>query len=89
MFDSPVLNRAIKDENGKIVDIIAGTFFVCGLGDENFASLPPEHREKFEKMFKNPEVFLKMGKGIMTVPIEPNKGEANKKADLKTKGREL
>lgn len=88
-IDGSELNRAIKDENGKIVDIIAGTFFVCGLGDENFASLPPEHREKFEKMFKNPEVFLKMGKGIMAVPIEPNKGEANKKTDLKTKGREL
>lgn len=88
-IDGSELNRAIKDENGKTVDIIAGTFFVCGLGDENFASLPPEHREKFEKMFKNPEVFLKMGKGIMAVPIEPNKGEANKKTDLKTKGREL
>lgn len=54
------LNRAIKDDNGKIVDIIAGTFFVCGVGDENFTSLPPEHREKFEKMFKKPEAFLKI-----------------------------
>ena len=37
------LNRAVKDENGKMLDIIAGTFFVCGLGDENFVSLQPEH----------------------------------------------
>lgn len=73
------LNRAIKDDNGKIVDIVAGTFFICGEGYENFASLPVEHREKFEKMFKNPEAFLKMGKGIMAIPVEPKK-DAMKKA---------
>lgn len=32
-------NRAIKDESGNIVDIVAGTFFVCGLGEDNFTSL--------------------------------------------------
>ena len=83
------LNRAVKDENGKMLDIIAGTFFVCGLGDENFISLQPEHRAKFEKMFKNPEAFLKMGKGIMSIPIEPKKDDLHKKTDTKTHGQEL
>lgn len=77
------LNRAIKDENGAVVDIIAGTFFVCGVGDENFTSLPPEHREKFEKMFKNPEAFLKMGKGIMAIPVEPKKDSLSKAENIK------
>lgn len=81
------LNRAIKDNDGKVVDIVAGTFFICGEGDENFASLPSGHREKFEKMFKNPEVFLKMGKGIMAIPIEPKKDATNKVA--KPKEQEL
>lgn len=83
------LNRAIKDDNGKIVDIIAGTFFVCGVGDENFTSLPPEHREKFEKMFKKPEAFLKMGKGIMSIPVEPKKDGLGKTAETKNRGQEL
>ena len=83
------LNRAIKDDNGKIVDIIAGTFFICGLGDENFTSLPPEHREKFEKMFKKPEAFLKMGKGIMSIPVEPKKDGLVKTAEMKNHGQEL
>ena len=83
------LNRAIKDDNGKIVDIIAGTFFVCGVGDENFTSLPPEHREKFEKMFKKPEAFLKMGKGIMSIPVEPKKDGLGKTAETKNHGQEL
>ena len=81
------LNRAIKDEDGKTVDIVAGTFFICGEGDENFISLPSEHRDKFEKMFKQPEAFLKMGKGIMAIPIEPKKDAATKHA--KPKEQEL
>lgn len=83
------LNRAIKDDNGKIVDIIAGTFFICGLGDENFTSLSPEHREKFEKMFKKPEAFLKMGKGIMSIPVEPKKDGLGKTTEMKNHGQEL
>lgn len=83
------LNRAIKDENGKMIDIVAGTFFICGVGDENFTSLPPEHRAKFEKMFKNPEAFLKMGKGVMAIPIEPKKDTLNKTAETKNHGQEL
>ena len=83
------LNRAIKDENGKMIDIVAGTFFICGIGEENFTSLPPEHRAKFEKMFKKPEAFLKMGKGIMAIPIEPKKDALNKAAGTKNHGQEL
>ncbi len=86
-INSSELNRAIKDDNGKIVDIVAGTFFLCGEGDENFTSLPTEHREKFEKIFKKPEAFLKMGRGIMAIPVEPKKDAANKAA--KTKEQEL
>lgn len=83
------LNRAVKDDNGNIIDIIAGTFFVCGLGDEDFISLQPEYKDKFEKMFKNPEAFLKMGKGIMAISVEPKKENLSKKTDTKTHGQEL
>lgn len=83
------LNRSIKDDNGKMVSIIAGTFFICGTGDEKFTSLPPEHRAKFEKMFKNPEAFLKMGKGIMAIPVKPKKDALNKAAEIKNHGQEL
>lgn len=83
------LNRAIKDDNGKMAAIIAGTFFVCGADDETFTSLQPEHRAKFEKMFKNPEAFLKMGKGIMAIPIEPKTDSLNKATETKNHGQEL
>ena len=28
------MNRAVKDENGEIMDIIVGKFFICGLGED-------------------------------------------------------
>ena len=33
------LNRALLDENGSIYDIIAGTFLVVGLTEDNFCGL--------------------------------------------------
>ena len=67
------LNRAIRDEDNDIVDIIAGTFFVCGLGEEDFASLPKELQNKYEEKFHQPESFLKLGSRIMAIPMEPAK----------------
>ena len=67
------LNRALRDGDGDIYDIVAGKFFVCGLGDESFASLPKELQQKYEKKFRQPEAFLKMGSKIMAIPTEPAK----------------
>lgn len=44
-------NRILRDEYGSPYDYLAGTFFVCGLGDENFASLPPDMEKKYKMLF--------------------------------------
>ena len=72
-MNGAALNRALRDEDGQIVDILAGPFFVCGLGEEDFASLPKELTEKYENMFHQPESFLKLGSRIMAIPMEPAK----------------
>ena len=64
---------ALRDVDGDIYDIVAGKFFICGLGDENFASLPKELQQKYEEKFRQPEAFLKMGSKIMAIPTEPAK----------------
>jgi hypothetical protein len=51
-------NRSLQDDNGKIYDIIAGTFLMVGLGEEDFASLSKELQEKYQKLFAQPEVFF-------------------------------
>lgn len=81
------LNRALRDESGSVYDIVAGTFFICGLTEDSFGSLPKELQKKFEDKFKKPETFLKMGRSIMAIPTEPAK--AATKAEKKAPGMEL
>lgn len=65
------LNRAIRDERGNLADIIAGDFFLCRapIESENFESLSEEQVKKYEKVFHNPERFLKSGNEIVVIPI--------------------
>ena len=67
------LNRALRDNEGQIYDIVAGDFLVVGLGEEDFASLSPELMEKFEKEFHQPEMFVRMGCSIMALPLPDDK----------------
>ena len=69
------LNRAIKDSDGEIVDIIAGDFFICSADSENFTSLSDEQARHYCEMFKNPERFYKTVDGIKAVPVTPIKNK--------------
>ena len=53
------LNRALRDEDNDIYDIVAGPFLVVGLGESNFTSLTPALMEKYKKLFHCPEAFIK------------------------------
>lgn len=63
-------NRSLKDEDGNIYDVIAGTFYVVGLDEEDFGSLSEELIEKYMKKFKQPYLYVQLGMGIMEIPIE-------------------
>lgn len=63
------LNRAMRNDDGDVYDIYAGTFIVAGLTEDNFGSLTPEQMDKYNKMFHQPEMFVKMGRGLMVLPI--------------------
>jgi len=69
-LDGLPLNRAIRDEGGKAYVIIAGTFLVVGLGDEDFASLSPELIQQFTRLYQKPEVFLRINGSIVVLPME-------------------
>lgn len=47
-------NRSVPGGYGGVF----GTFFICGLGEEDFCSLPPELMERFKKEFRNVEILL-------------------------------
>ena len=64
------LNRALKDADGKVYDVIAGTFFVAGLTKDNFGSLTEEQTDFFLAKFKQPEMFVCLEDEIASIPLE-------------------
>ena len=67
------LNRGIYDQNKKLVDIIAGTAFLCGDNGERFTDLSDEMIKKYSQILKYPERFFKVNGDIKGVPIKPMK----------------
>ena len=63
------LNRALRDEDGHIYDVIAGTFLVVGLGEDDFDSLSPELAEQLKEKFAVPEMFISMNGRTVCIPI--------------------
>ena len=43
------LNRAIYNEDGEMIEIMAGPFFIAGLGEESFADLPDCFMEQYKE----------------------------------------
>ncbi len=65
------LNRALRDEDGKIYDVITGTFFLCGAPSEgeSFTSLSEKQLEELEIRFHTPELFLRLNGRLVTMPL--------------------
>ena len=64
-------NRALRDEEGRIYDIICGTFFLCSAppDSDNFESLTEEQIDRYTHLFRRPEVFLRINGEIVAIPI--------------------
>ena len=65
------LNRGLRDEDGNLYDIMAGTFLVVGLSEDSFTSLTPEQVQKYTEHFKQPEQFISLNGQIIALPAEP------------------
>ena len=62
------LNRALRDENGEVLDAIAGPFLIVGIGEEDFDSLSDDMIEKYRDIFAQPEVFIRTNSGLLVMP---------------------
>ena len=50
-------------------DIIKGTFFIAGLGAEDFTDLSAELMGKYRQRFRNVELFIPTPNGLMPIVI--------------------
>ena len=81
-YDEPVGIIAEKASAGASIEGgyggLVGPFFVCGLTEDSFCSLPPDQMERFKKKFYKAEILLGFrGDEPVTLKVEP------KQKDLK------
>lgn len=65
-------NRTVRDKKGKVIDIIAGDFFICYAPPDNseLSSLPDELIQKYTEVFKTPQAFIDIGGKMLVVPVD-------------------
>lgn len=64
------LNRALRDSNGAIYDIVAGTFFLCAapVDSDHFEGLTDEQAQTCLERFAMPEQFIMVNGDIFVLP---------------------
>lgn len=69
------LNRAIFNDEGQMIDVISGTFFICSIpkNSENYESLSDEQVKWYIDKFLYPERFHRVSGEIMAVKYKPDK----------------
>lgn len=66
-------NRSMEGGYGGVF----GTFFVCGLGEDDFCSLSPEQVETYKKKFHHAEIPLGVrGNDLVTLKVQPKQRPA-------------
>ena len=68
-LDDLPLNRALRDADGDVYDIVAGKFFIVGLGESDFTDLPHELAKRFAEQFRQPEIFMHVDDKIVAAPM--------------------
>lgn len=75
-------NRSVPGGYGGIV----GTFFICGLGEEDFCSLTPQQMEKYRKEYHNAEILLGVrGNEPITLKVPPKQRPGTNPPERKQK----
>lgn len=49
---------------------IFGTFFICGLGEEDFTDLPENLMDKYSAMLCEPQILIKTPKGFTAIHVD-------------------
>ena len=64
------MNRALRDDDGAVYDIISGTFFLCAAppDSDRFESLSDQQMKMYMDRFAMPEMILNVGGDLFVLP---------------------
>lgn len=62
------LNRGLRDDDGDLYDVVAGTFILVGFDEEDFCSLTKKQIEKFSSLYAVPEMWISMDGALVALP---------------------
>ena len=78
-------NRSVDGGYGGLV----GPFFICGLTEDSFCSLPPDQIERFKEKFHKAEILLGFrGDEPVTLKVEPKQKNATPEKQHKPPSQE-
>lgn len=79
-IDGLPLNRAVRNEDGKIIDIVAGKCLIvyAPIESESFLSLPKDLERKYFNEFRYPEKFRMTDKGFESIKYDPMVEDMNR-----------
>lgn len=70
-------------------DAVVGTFFICGLGEEDFTSLPSDLMSRFKKEYHHAEILLGFRNGKpVTLKVQPKQPPTTQSQQKKPKAPE-
>ena len=66
-------NRSLRDEAGKLYDVISGTFFLSGApaNSDHFASLTEQQAAWCMERFRIPELIFPLNGSLIVLPMVP------------------
>lgn len=76
-------NRALRDSEAKVQDVVHGTFMVVGTAGEDFTSLTPQQFACWTYRFLYCEQMIYFDNEIVAVPIADGSAEAEDEKDEK------
>ena len=80
-------NRGLYDKSGNRYDIIAGTFLIVGLSEEDFCSLSEELSAKYMEKYKVPERMALINGRIRMLPVTDSRKSQDKTSQNRTSGK--
>lgn len=80
------LNRAVFNDNGQLVDVISGNFFIAGLGEEELTDLPQPLMQRYAQRFRQPEQFLMLNGQLVVLNAPEEKPQSKQPQHKKEPG---